>query len=329
MAASHLTQVLFGVQDNVELYVNNTGLMWENAQKFNAMLVFAEHRYFGSSMPFGTASQQQLHYLTHEQALADFAHVIREVKAQRNAEASKVVAFGGSYGGMLAAWLRMKYPHSVDGAIAGSAPILAFSGLSPAWDDNSYWRVVTRDATAAAGAAPQCASNVRKAWGELFSLGKTAPGRQKLESIFGLCAKMQNTFDTRRLALLGLFAWDTMAMGNFPWPSAYLTHGQITLPAWPVRVACEHMAGPFTDAEKLLEGLSAAIKVFNNASGTETCFDLPADLEDDGIWDYIYCTETLPQETYFTLNGKADMFWDQPYNLTFINEHCKARLVPV
>jgi lysosomal Pro-X carboxypeptidase len=33
----------FGNEDNVELYVNHTGLMWESAAEFGEMLVFGEH----------------------------------------------------------------------------------------------------------------------------------------------------------------------------------------------------------------------------------------------------------------------------------------------
>ena len=101
--------LIFTIQANVELYLNNTGLMWESAPDFGAMLVFAEHRYYGKSKPFAQKDiRKNLHFLTSEQAMADFAGLIREIKEKKNATKSAVIGFGGSYGGMIGSWFRMK-----------------------------------------------------------------------------------------------------------------------------------------------------------------------------------------------------------------------------
>ena len=95
-----------------------------------------------------------------EQALADYANLIYKLKSNASsrvgATVPKVVALGGSYGGMLAAWLRFHYPNAVVGAISASAPVLAFDGMlsgggARTWDSNAYWRVVTADASVTHG----------------------------------------------------------------------------------------------------------------------------------------------------------------------------------
>ena len=88
-----------------------------------------------------------------------------------------VVAFGGSYGAMLAFWLRQTYPHAIAGAIAGSAPLRVFAGWqTPDWDSKSYWATVTRGANATGGSAPRCSSNVRAAFDAMIAAGATRLG---------------------------------------------------------------------------------------------------------------------------------------------------------
>lgn len=95
--------------------------MFDKAPEFNALILFAEHRYYGETQPFGNQSYKNLEnlgYLSTEQALADYAVFlkwIKEVRFSSKATQSPIIAFGGSYGGMLAAWIRMKYPHIVQG----------------------------------------------------------------------------------------------------------------------------------------------------------------------------------------------------------------------
>merc|ERR1719277_1560216 len=66
----------FGNEDDVGLYVNHTGLMWENAEEFGALLVFAEHRYYGESLPFQPGTSGCMSWLTTEQAMADYVYLI-------------------------------------------------------------------------------------------------------------------------------------------------------------------------------------------------------------------------------------------------------------
>lgn len=94
----------------VLLYLNATGLMWENAEAFGAMLIFAEHRYYGESLPFGEHTYKHMQWLTSEQALADYASLLFHFRRDNGIEDAPVIGFGGSYGGMLATWARLKYP---------------------------------------------------------------------------------------------------------------------------------------------------------------------------------------------------------------------------
>jgi len=337
-----------GNEASVELYVNATGWMWERAASLGALLVFAEHRYYGETLPLGDASNTNastLQWLSLEQALADFATLIHALKDSLGAPDAKVVALGGSYGGMLAAWLRMHYPSAVDAALAASAPVLAFDGLAgrgELFDGNSFWRVVTRDASPAAGAHADCVPAVRAAWSAIDTAAASPEGLAMLSSTFRLCGPLQAAgaagagpegSPVARLKALLLNVFDTLAMGNFPYPSNYLVFQQtrdptVVLPAWPMRTACSHFAGAnLSDPPTLLARMAAAAGVLYNASGKATCYPLPESAldGDDGIWDWQYCTQRLPQETYFNLSGTADMFWDFNKSEADIAAHCARR----
>jgi lysosomal Pro-X carboxypeptidase len=55
-----------------------------------------------------------------------------------------IVAFGGSYAGMLASWMRIKYPNIIDMAHAASAPIYYFQNRKN-FDPEIFYQIVTKN----------------------------------------------------------------------------------------------------------------------------------------------------------------------------------------
>ena len=334
-----------GNEANVELYVNATGLMWERAAELNAYLVFAEHRYYGESLPVGpilpNASAASLKYLSMEQALADYAKLIYSLKSNMifgSGVDVPVVALGGSYGGMLAAWLRFHYPNAVAGAIAASAPVRAFDGLGailpsgtvePFTDGHQFWQVVTADASVhPGGCVAGCVDGVRATWPAIRAKGEEAGGLKWLSEAFKLCGGgLKSASDVELLINWILNVFDTLAMGNFPYPSNYLIYQQtedpsITLPAWPMRSACKPFDGVDVNAtDDLIKRMALSVGTLYNASRRETCYHA-VDPYVGSIWDWQWCTERQPQETYFSITGESDMFWSRPMDRKAIEAHC-------
>ncbi|PAV59875.1 hypothetical protein WR25_19790 [Diploscapter pachys] len=84
------------------------------------------------------------------------------------------VCFGGSYGGMLSAWLRIKHPESVRASVASSAPVQLKLDFS---EYLTYTMEVIKDYG--------CIEGVTKTLKEIDKMTKTPEGRLQLKEIYG------------------------------------------------------------------------------------------------------------------------------------------------
>ncbi|XP_044268918.1 putative serine protease K12H4.7 [Tribolium madens] len=164
---------------------------WVNyAEKYGALMFQLEHRYYGKSHPTDDLSTKNLKYLTSQQALADLATFITAMNEKYNLPSDvKWIAFGGSYPGSLAAWLRFKYPHLVHGSMSASGPLLAQV------DFKDYFRVIKESL---ATHSDDCVTAVQQGIDQIGVLLKQAIGQANLNELFKLCDPIQNSVNNEK-----------------------------------------------------------------------------------------------------------------------------------
>ena len=260
--------VLFyaGNEADIMQFVKNSGFLWEAAKEFGGMVVFAEHRYYGKSFPFGSPEESltpdNISYLTVEQAMADYntlqVHMRERWKMSR--DAAFIVA-GGSYGGNLALWMRLKNPNLWAGALASSATPLKHLLR----ESNAFNKIV---ADAYGNVSSQCPDMIRQGWKELFDQIKTDAGRANIQKELELCSMpaAHTTGPAQNIHGWISGALETMVQYGYPYPTNFYN----PVPGYPFRVACENMLQETTG----LAALRAAAQVYYNHTGQSgQCFD--------------------------------------------------------
>ncbi|GER41306.1 serine carboxypeptidase S28 family protein [Striga asiatica] len=300
-----------GNEGDIEWFAANTGFLWELAPRFHAMVIFPEHRYYGESMPYGSREEayknaSTLAQLTAEQALADFAVLITELKINLSAQACPVVLFGGSYGGMLAAWMRLKYPHIAIGALASSAPVLQFEDIVP---HETFYNIVSDDFRREGSL--NCFTTIKDSWDVIESEGRKNDGLSYLTETFGFCKKLESVDD--------LFNWlssaySYLAMGDYPYPADFL----MPMPGNPIKEVCKKIDNsPY--GTSILQRIFQGVSIYYNYTGTVECFDLEDDPHGMSGWNWQACTEmVMPMSS----SKEYSMFPAYDYNYTSDEKWC-------
>lgn len=158
------------------------GLQRQLAKQHGAALLTLEHRFYGASWPHPDMSAAHLRDLSSEQALGDAAQFIQWWEEQHEGALGRTawLAWGGSYSGQLAAWLRLRYPSSVLGAVAFSAPVHA------QLDFYQYNQVATAAVAALGGQA--CTSLLEAAFAAAVAqLGEGGAARRRAAATLQAC----------------------------------------------------------------------------------------------------------------------------------------------
>lgn len=256
-----------GNEGDIYSFYDNTGFMTETiAKETKGLIVFGEHRYFGVSYPYNPSdafTPEHNVYLTVEQVSMDYVELVKYVRQEYEVEDKACIVFGGSYGGMLAAWLRLKYPQTFQGALAASAPFLYFKD-APSAPEYEYADICTTDFRDQLEKSPDLIK-------ETFTnmMASTEDQWAEMSEIFNTCTPISNSSDVSHLYSHYSNGYQYMAMTDYPYPAFFLE----PMPAWPIKEAVKPFESIPTKAEYESSKLFSAnfwYESFMGATGLKT-----------------------------------------------------------
>ena len=270
-------------------------------------------------MPFGDEKtsylKENLVYLTTEEAMMDFVEFIKFIK-KTYCEDCPVVVFGGSYGGMLASWMRMKYPFIIDAAHAASAPIYYYRNRKD-FDLGVFYQLVTKNYKMHSN---NCADVIREGFNRLSNWAKnvTAP-TPIISGYFNLCKPLKSYKDIPILMQYVNDAYSYMAMLNYPYPTAFLKN----LTSWPANSSCTPLDAvtPASSDKELFNALRQSIQYYYSF-GQDKCNEIYEDNmsdEDMSGWDILACGD---QAMPMNMDGVKDMFYAEKFDYSAYSSYC-------
>ncbi|KAJ9178018.1 hypothetical protein P3X46_009938 [Hevea brasiliensis] len=295
--------VFFGAEENIDDDIRSIGFLTDNASQFKALLLYIEHRYYGKSVPFGSSKEalknaSSLGYFNSAQALADYAAVIMHVQKNYSAKSSPVIVIGGSYGGLLASWFRLKYPHIALGALASSAPILYFDDSVPL---AGFYSIITKDFKET---SESCYKTISESWAEIEKVASKPNGLSLLSQKFMTCNPLKKSSELKDY-LDSLYT----EAAQFDYP-----------PTYRVSLVCGGVNGA-PEGTDILGRIFAGVVAY---LGERSCYDLNLfnDLTDETslAWAWQTCSEIVIRIGH----DRDSMFPAAPFNLDSYIKDCKS-----
>ncbi|KAL9244436.1 hypothetical protein vseg_018211 [Gypsophila vaccaria] len=252
-------------------------------------------------------------YLNSAQALADYAELILDIRTRYSATHSPIIVFGVSYGGMLATWFRLKYPHIALGALASSAPI-----LQHVVSNDGYLQVVTKDYQ---DTSEHCYKTIKESWEQIWNLGSQSEGLLTLNKKFNTCSPLSVNVIIYNLLFQ---TYTTAAQYDFP-------------PYYPVASICQGIDAAPRSADVIDKVYAGLLSLFDNITcitGSEAS-QVPSTQpsQDDTVsdtslgWPWQICSEMVSfGEVSVNVNDTRSMFdyIVAPYDLNTTLQQCKA-----